>query len=303
MKCHDFREKADSYLSDELLVETNHDVITHLESCADCRRELAARRELRGKLRQGFHRAPELQISEEFANRLNAQLRESALRRPRPSFVTRASYIAVAAALIIVAALGFRAVQQRWRSQNSQVIGGGVNPKDAPNLEHKDGGSALLLSAELAESMVGDHRNCALSHRLDEKPINLDEAGRKFDRAYIKLVNAVMAEGILPADVQLVKGHSCVFKGQRFGHIILKYDGKVVSVLVTSVEAQGGRALTGMQETIASMQVSGFQLAYFKTKQHAVSVVSSLGAKENLLIARALEPSLTRHIREAEGST
>ena len=44
MQCCDLREVADSYLSDELLVETNHEVIVHLEACADCHRELSARR-------------------------------------------------------------------------------------------------------------------------------------------------------------------------------------------------------------------------------------------------------------------
>src|ERR1044071_3626140 len=78
VRCHDFQELADSYLSDELLVETNHDVIRHLETCADCRRELAARRELRSKLRTGFEYAPELQASKEFADRLTSQLRDAA---------------------------------------------------------------------------------------------------------------------------------------------------------------------------------------------------------------------------------
>jgi anti-sigma factor RsiW len=298
VKCHDFREMADSYLSDELLVETNHDVIRHLESCADCRRELAARRELRSRLRQGFQAAPDLQMNEEFASSLQTQLREIALRRSRSSVVTRVGYIAIAASLVIVAALGFRALQQRWRSQNPQVVSGGVNPKASDDRDRRDSGSAL--SAALAESAVGDHRDCALHHRLKERPIDLDEAGRKFDRAYIDLVNAVMAEGKLPAGVELVAAHSCVFKGQRFGHVILKYHGELVSVLVTNIDAQDDRALTAAHETIGSMQLDGFQLAYFKTRQHAVSIVSSLSDTENLSIAQAVQPSLSRHIRDAE---
>jgi anti-sigma factor RsiW len=83
MQCRDFRELADSYLSDELLVETNHDVIRHLETCPDCRRELAARRELRSKLRAGFENAPDLQTSEEFSDRLTSQLRDAAFSRAR----------------------------------------------------------------------------------------------------------------------------------------------------------------------------------------------------------------------------
>lgn len=34
MPCKEFREHVDSYLKDELPVETNHDVIQHLEACA-----------------------------------------------------------------------------------------------------------------------------------------------------------------------------------------------------------------------------------------------------------------------------
>ena len=298
MECHDFRERADSYLSDELLVETNHDVIRHLESCPDCRRELAARRELRSRLRQGFQRAPDLQMNEEFAQILKTQLREIALRRSRSLVVMRLGYIAVAASLVIVAALGFRALQQRWRSQTPQAVSGGVNRNGNDNRDRSDSGSAL--NAALAESAVGDHRDCALYHRLKEKPIDLEEAGRKFDRAYIKLVNAVTAEGILPAGVELVAAHSCVFKGQRFGHVILKYHGQIVSILVTRIETQDDSALTGKHETIASVQLDGFQLANFKTRQHAVSVVSGLSDTENFSIAQAIQPSVSRHIRDAE---
>lgn len=270
MQCRDFRELADSYLSDELLVETNHDVIRHLETCPDCRRELAARRELRSKLRTGFENAPDLQMSEEFAGRLTAQLRDAAFSRA--SF-SAARYIAIAASLLIVAALGFIAVQQRWR---------------------------LQTSAALTATVVGDHRDCALNHRLDEKPIDLDEAGRKYDRAYINLASAVMSEGRLPSAFELVDAHSCVFKGRRFGHIILKYRGQLVSILVTNIEPQDHNGSVGVKEAGAEAQMDGFQLAHFETTRHAVYVVSGLSAAENLSIAQDIEPSVSRHIRDAE---
>lgn len=297
MNCHDFREIADSYLSDQLLVETNHDVIRHLESCADCRRELAARRELRSRLREGFERAPDLQINEEFANGLKIQLREIALHPSRSWVVRRAGYIAVAASLVIVTALGYRTIQQRSRSQNPPAVSSGVTPGD--NSDRKDGPPSVL-SAALAENAVGDHRDCALHHRLPEKPIDLDEAGKKFDRAYINLVNAVMAESRLPAGVELVGAHSCIFKGRRYGHVVLKYRGQLVSVLVTTIESQEHAGSTGVKEAIADPQLDGFQLAHFETTRHAVYVVSALSEIENLSIAQAIEPSVSKHIRDAE---
>lgn len=270
MHCRDFRELADSYLSDELLVETNHDVIRHLETCPDCRRELAARRELRSKLRSGFENAPDLQLSEQFAGRLTTQLREVALSRDRFSTV---KYLAIAASVLLVTALGFIAVQQRWRLQTSAV---------------------------LTASVVGDHRDCALNHRLDEKPIDLDEAGHKYDSAYINLASVVMSEGRLPSEVELLDSHSCVFKGRRFGHVILKYRGQLVSILVTNIEPQDHNGTTGVKEAVAETQSDGFQLAHFETRRHAVYVVSGLSDAENLSIAQAIEPLVSRHIREAE---
>ena len=272
VQCRDFRELADSYLSDELLVETNHDVIRHLETCADCRRELAARRDLRSKLRSGFKSAPDLQMSEEFAGTPTTQLRDVAFSRAR---LSATKYIAIAASLLIVAALGFIVVQQRWHLQTSAV---------------------------LTASVVGDHRDCALNHRLDERPIDLNEAGRKYDRAYINLVNAVMSEGRLPAGVELVDAHSCVFNRRRFGHVILKYRGQLVSVLVTNIEPQDQNSSTGVKEAVAEAELDGLKLAHFETTRHAVYVVSGLSDTENLSIAQAIEPSVSRHIMDAERS-
>ena len=39
MHCRDVRELADSFLTGQLLVETNHEVVKHLETCPECRAE------------------------------------------------------------------------------------------------------------------------------------------------------------------------------------------------------------------------------------------------------------------------
>ena len=60
MQCRDVRELADSFLSEQLLVETNHELLRHLETCPDCRADIAGRRALRDRLRAAFARADEL---------------------------------------------------------------------------------------------------------------------------------------------------------------------------------------------------------------------------------------------------
>jgi anti-sigma factor RsiW len=298
VRCRDFREIADSYLGDELLVETNHEVIRHLESCADCRKELTARRALRSKLREAFQHAPNLQPSDEFVVRLKAQLRDVALSRSRFS-PARAAYVAVAASLVIAAALGFRVVYQRWHSQKPPYVTSDGNRNE--KTDHvSNGGRRALVNAALTESAIGDHRDCALNHRLAEKPIDLDEAGRKYDSAYINLVRTVVSEGTLPVGVQFVGGHSCVFSGRRFGHVILKYKGELVSVLITKIETQDQVAPTSAGQLFGNAQSDGYRLAYFETERHAVYVVSGLNEIENLSIAQAIAPSVSRHLRDAE---
>src|ERR1051326_5757301 len=83
MQCDDFREIADSYLSDQLLIETNHDVIRHLDSCANCRFELSSRRQLRHQLRTQFNASEDLRPSSEFVSALKNHLRDQAAGRSR----------------------------------------------------------------------------------------------------------------------------------------------------------------------------------------------------------------------------
>ena len=120
MKCGELRELADSYLGDELLVETNHEVIRHLESCTDCRRELAARRALRARLRTAINNAPEVQIRAEFAEQLRAQLRAYANRRNfLGSYGTRDLRLALAACLVVGALFG---VHSFWQSRSQTTV-------------------------------------------------------------------------------------------------------------------------------------------------------------------------------------
>ena len=107
MNCKDFKEIADSYLSNELLVETNHDVLRHLETCGNCRNELGARRELRERLRSAVINAPRSQMNPGFAARLKSNLREQAFGKERSWMFagSRVVFAGVAAVLLIFGAI------------------------------------------------------------------------------------------------------------------------------------------------------------------------------------------------------
>jgi len=325
MQCRDLREIADSYLSDELMIETNHDVHKHLESCADCRREMAARRELRAKLRTAFAAASELQMSDEFAARLHTQLR--AAMRQETRFVKHRTWLAIAACLTLFAIVGFFAMRQRARDgqdlssqfkRNNQSGTDSSNSadksktNDAPQGSQPKDVSALAVSlamTEMTEGAVGDHRYCAVKFQLPKPPIPLEEAGREYDRVYFNLAKAVLAgRDEFSGNIEFVKAHSCVFEGRRFGHVILKYRDRLVSVLVTDL-AHAANALASADKTAsganqpsvaACPQVNGYKVSCFETARHAVFVVSDLPEMENMNLARALAPSVYQHIARAE---
>ena len=106
MNCRDFSDIADTYLSDELLVETNHDFLRHLESCPDCRRELSMRREIRGRVASAVLNADESQIDSVFANKLKTGLRESSVSTQSIWEAWRFA-VPVFAALLIAMSVGF----------------------------------------------------------------------------------------------------------------------------------------------------------------------------------------------------
>jgi hypothetical protein len=320
MQCREFREIADSYLSNELMVETNHRVIAHLEQCAECRQELKARRELRGQLREAFIKSPENQLRPEFAARLSTQLHDYSLGKrgahlvsPRGwrSSVTRkqATWLALAACLLLAMGLGLVVVRKRLVESKvpGEIAVSKPKPNDSPELN--PGIPVSIVKTELAKSAVGDHRDCAIKFRLAEKPIDLEVAGQKYDPVYLKLTKAVLSQqGAAPLDAQFVEAHSCIFEGRRFAHIVLKYHGQVVSFLVTDFEPTKGvqrelaRSSAGPQ-VITCSQFDGYKVSCFQTARHAVFIVSELAEGDNLALARALAPSVFAHIMRTENDT
>ena len=326
MECRRFRDIADSYLAEELLVETNHEVLRHLETCPACRAELAARRGVRRALRSAFANAEELQPAGDLrervqrfalaraAERTAEQERHEALieseTAPRAGFLKRAfrwlretswsgrgvgrRWI-VATVLLLAGVVGGAIVSQAWGPFSEEIIAT-RSPTGTPT------GRALM---EVAPFAAGDHRECALQGK-PESWVALDEAGRRFDPVYAGLADVVRRDRaatkrITIADV--VDGHSCVFQGRRFGHVMLKHSGRLVSVLVTNFsvaqKSTGLARLTGrdgLRRVAACSQNADFRVACFRAPHHAVFVVSDLGEQDNLALARSVAPSLQQHL-------
>ena len=271
MKCQDFREIIDSYLCGELLTETNHDVLRHLEACANCRREIEVRRNLRSQLRFAVKNAPQYQMSDRFYSTLCTQLKQSVVPQKQATasfWVNPNSWIAFAAVLVLTFGLGF------WllNTQPSDIASSEV---DLVNQEK-------VQNATLADFAVGDHQNCAVKYNLNEKPVEMDLKSAQFAdlrQAVLKPLESAAEK------YEFIESHSCTFAGHNFTHIVFRHQNKTVSVLMTDLKNYP----TLSNSDIAKIVSDGYQIARFDVKDQAVFVVSDLSEQENLKTAQMLE--------------
>ena len=246
MQCREVRELADSFLSEQLLVETNHDLLRHLEACPACRSEIAARGLLRSAIKTAFTNAESLRMPEEFRSVAVSRLRVAALHKSPGRFL--GSWRQIAAAVVLLVAVG---------------------------------SGLFLLSgrATAAErDAAGDHRDCAILMQLHEKPLSLGDAAARYDSSFQSLQDT-------PADsmpttaglIQVLRRHSCEFDGRRFAHVVFRFQGQLVSLLVTGDVSQATQSSAGSEPNLKQLpSVNGFNVVSFKSPGHVIFMVSSL---------------------------
>ena len=141
-------------------------------------------------------------------------------------------------------------------------------------------GGREWLGTSLLHSVLGDHQNCAIRFRLKEKPISLEEAAQRFEPAYRSLVAVAPSPARLSnGDLTVLERHSCVYDGRRFAHIVLRYRGALVSVLVTPDR---------LARVPSELAVDGTRVSSFRAGRFAAFVVSSASERETREIAAAV---------------
>jgi hypothetical protein len=269
MNCRDVRELADSFLCEELLTETNHEILRHLDTCPSCRAELDGRRRLRATLRAAFDRAPALQPQAEFAHRLRERLREAEAHDQR-SWTLPRRWMALAAGVLLAA--GLAAVVLLNRSTTSA--------------EH------------LAQDAIGDHQNCALKFRLVRTPIPLEEAARRFDSAYRLLLKAPPDDFSAPGGpARVVDRHSCAYGTRRFGHVVMQYRGHVVSLLMTANDRPDGAAeVVDAIPHLIGHPMNGLSVVSVNGSHHEIMLVSDLGEADLTNLSTAISVPLAHRL-------
>jgi predicted anti-sigma-YlaC factor YlaD len=270
MTCRDVRELADSFLAEELLTETNHAILRHLETCPVCRADLAARRELREGLRRAFQQASDLGPSPAFLTNLRTTL-ETAAHKPGRRGIRFQGLWVLAATVLLAVAMGLLYGGREW----------------------------LSAPGALARAAAGDHRNCALQFRLAERPITLEEAARRYGDVYRVL------ETLPPRDVSTAAGvahvlerHACVYNGRRFAHIVLDYRGAKVSLLVTGVDERVQPRLPGdaFPQVTAAGRIDDVTVVSFRSGRHRVFFAADISQADLTTLADAIAEPLDRQI-------
>lgn len=271
MDCREVRRLADAYVSDQVLVETAQTIGAHLEGCPPCRAEVDGLRRLRGSVRAAVLESTSEPLRPEFVAALRERLRTEAAqqqvrRAPRRWWLG----LAAAAVLVVGSGLGVR----QW---------------------YGHAWTSLLLAA------AGDHQNCALTFKLSEDPLPIEEAARRFGGAAQLLARVELPTATATGGALAVIGrHSCVFEEQRFVHLVLRYRNETVSVLVTDEPRPTLASIGRADGDLAEVRTEGgFALTSFTGGRHAAFVVSALDADALREVAQAVSSPIARALAGA----
>ena len=287
--CETYRRYFDAYLDNELLVETNQDVLEHLESCADCTRLIESRVRIKQLVKNAV-------AAEEAPAVLAEQLRHRF--RARPGFFSRDTvrWMIAAAAVLALAIGGVETL--RW----GYVIG-----------VSQPAGVVETVSARVQELLrVGlvDHVHCAIVLERWKRFISFEEMKADSTRSalgseFIDLVPAVQAR--LGPYFKMVQGHRCTANHRQYIHLILTGDkGAIVSLVITEKRGES----FAQADAVAVINASGLQIyrdrqgileiAGFESDKYLTYVVSNLNHDSNLHVASTIAPLVYSHLHRLE---
>jgi anti-sigma factor (TIGR02949 family) len=288
--CDKTRKYLDSYVSNELLVETNHEILRHLESCPDCAAELDTRTRLRARLKAAVNAQavpPALQVRiREQIRRSESSLADFAwLHAGWPRWAG-----AMAAMLLLTAGLWLR-----------------FSPERLPALTDRPAQNAYIqrVSASLAAVLkvgLGDHIHCSIFRKYPKNPPSVEKMETDLGPAYRGLLPVVRAA--VPEGYQVVMAHQCSYLGRKFIHFTFENNGTLLSLVVARKqvgESIEGLAPTGQTSGISIYQSAAgrYRVAGFEAGNFFAYVVSDLKDGANLEIAASVAPNVRRFLMTA----
>ena len=272
-RCELIRQYLDSYLSNELLVETSSEVVRHLESCESCSRDLESRMRVRDALQRAVVNRP---VPESVRADVLRSLRES-----QPRSFMRPSTTRWAIGLASIAFILLSLFTANWMSLRR--------------------GEQLVAS--ILKLGVSDHIVCAIKgHNYPEVANPPDQIRNKLGVRYAVLLQVVQER--LPG-FEVLEGHICSIPGsnRKYIHFITRGKGTILSVILTERNGASlpkGQLLASPESAGPSIyegHLSGMEIAGFESAQYFAFVVSDLSQNQVLRLTRGLAPALNETLQ------
>jgi len=265
--CGKVRGYLDSYLSNELLIETNHEVLRHLEGCPQCTAELGTRARVRSGLQAAVRGTP---VPDALEARVQRAVRAQSRR-------TRAGLYTMAIAALVIIGLAIVSLRRATPGPEQAI------------LDKASGRLALMLNVGLR-----DHLHCAVFRKYSKQPETLSQMATQLGPRFAALAPLVKAR--LSGESQIIQGHRCSAGGREYVHFIVTRGGRLLSLVLTRKRA--GESLGGgvYQEGVDRFQVVGFE-----SHDYLVYIVSDLDAEQNLQLAAKLAPAVREYLAAHAG--
>ena len=263
LHCQQARPLLDSYLTNELQVETLHAINAHLAECGACRAALVSRE----RVRAAIHTAVRNLVPDpDFAALVRDTVRAEATSRGPSKFLL--SWVALAAALALISAIAWQ-----WRADSALIV------------------ARLSLGK-------GDHVFCARGGFYPDVPPTPAEMREQVGAPYVKLVDAVIGQA---KGYVVREGHLCHWQDREFVHFILERNKKLVSIMLT--RKQRPNEIFPRHSLLAAMRAEGLPvyttdddgmaIAGLDAGQHLAFVVSENGRDEGGRLLAAIVSSVS----------
>jgi len=282
--CEKAREYLDSYISSELLVETNHEMLQHIERCPACTAEFEARSRLRTRLKAAVEATS---VPADLQARVRQRIQSRRLYIPAwsgSSWTHWAMPAAAMAAVVVCAGL--------WlRPSLPPLPDNADRPGQRAFIERISVSLGRVLKAGLS-----DHVHCAIFRDHTQKPPALEVMKSQLGPGFDELL-PVVKTGI-PEGFRVVLAHHCTTFGRKFTHVTMQRGTtEVLSLVIT--EKQPGESLDGLKPSaqpagipIYESGAERYQVAGFEAGRYFAFIVSELRPAKNLQVAETIAPAV-----------
>jgi anti-sigma factor RsiW len=281
--CERIRRYLDSYISNELLVESNLEVLRHVEQCSACSQELETRVRIRASLQAAARRED---LPPGLEQKIRREIRERSPMRLWPFDLSLRWMSAVTTLLLISTAIWFV-----WRNRREL----------SPQQQEAYVGRISSRLSTIFQVGLRDHVHCAVFRKYPKDPPAFAEMARDLGPQYAGLVPLVKAR--VPDEFRVILAHHCSVQGRNYAHLVLRGPSSLLSLIITKKNpgesfraAQLAPVLEAAGMPVYHAGAGQFHIAAFETQADLAFIISDLPEDRNMQLAAALAPPVEQFL-------